>query len=232
MRKRFVGAMIIALLLAAQQFITGARADILLGPFNFASTLFGNTVTESAPGTYAASNWLNVVNTDPGNPGYLTGANFDTGVANIGLEGPVSYTIGYATPIVNGAGDDLGVVVARFSTDSLTIAFSTDGGVTFGPNTVIDSGSAIDSLVEQSYFYAGSGPFGANLFVHPLDLSDFGFAPDAQIDAIRVTGTEQLDLIRVAGFDAGESRDVPEPAALLLLGIGLSCAAAVRRLRA
>ena len=48
----------------------------------------GDTLVESdvsSSSTFRARNWLNVVNSDPGNPGALTGGNFDTGIANIGL---------------------------------------------------------------------------------------------------------------------------------------------------
>lgn len=234
MRTRLVAALLVAVTLWAVQWgVPGARADILLGAFNFSSALFGNTVTPSDGGTHAAENWLNTVNVDPGNPGYLTGANFDTGIANIGLIETPSYTIGYDTPITNGAGDDFGIVVARFSTDPVTIAVSTDGGATFTADAVIAAGSAIDTLETRDYFYAGGGPFSAGLFVHPIDLSDFGLADGAQIDAIRVTTTDEheLDLVRVAGFEREGQQDVPEPTTLFLLGVSLSCAVAARRFR-
>jgi hypothetical protein len=108
-----------------------AYADVALGPVDFNSAQFGNTLLESDGSSHSAHFWLNVVNMDPGNPAYLTGANFNTGIANIGLVGFVSYTIGYSTSIVNKVGVDLGVVVARYSNDFVTIAFSRDGGATF-----------------------------------------------------------------------------------------------------
>ncbi len=195
-------------------------APVGLGGFSFDSNLFGDSLLESDGGTFSAGNWLNVANADPGNPGYLTGAHFNTGIANIGFSGgPISYTIGYGAGILNGAGDDLGVVVARFSTDSFDMEVSTDGGLNFSSAVTIGSGSAVDSGVDRTYFYGGSGPFNSSLFVHSLDLDLFGIGGGASVNAIRITGTTELDLIRAAGFDRAVG--APEPGTLALLGMGL-----------
>src|SRR6185312_8042398 len=140
---------------------TAPASALTLGAFTFNDSQFGNTLLESDNGTFSASNWLNVVNADPGNPAYLTGANVDTGIANIDTP---TYTIGYSTPIVNGTGADIGVIPARYSTDD-TITL-TINGVTqnYGPGLAVDTG------VPASYFYAGGGPFGAELFVTTVDL--------------------------------------------------------------
>jgi hypothetical protein len=113
------------LLLTMVLWVSGVHADVFLGPFNFNAAQFGNSLWEQDGGAHSASNWLNTVNADPGNPGYLTGANFETGIANIGLfGGPRSYNIGYDNPLVNVAGPDFGVVVARFSTNNFLLALS------------------------------------------------------------------------------------------------------------
>jgi hypothetical protein len=185
---------------------------LTLGGFTFNDNQFGNTLVESDGGTFSANNWLNIVNADPGNPAYLTGANVDTGIANIGLGAMPDYTIGYNTPIVNGPGADIGVITARFSVnDTITL---TIGGVTvdYGPDLAVATGVLAD------YFYDGSGPFGAELFVTTVDLSDFGVAAGASVDSITVTGAPELDLIRVAGLG---TTAVPEPASLALLGASL-----------
>src|SRR4029077_5715233 len=121
-------AAIAGLLLGAE-----SALPISLGPFTFNDLQFGDTLAESDGGTFRNLNWLNIVNENPGNPGALTGANFDTGIANIGLNGAPVYTIGYNTVIANNPGADLGIVSARFSSDTFRLEVSTDGINFVGP---------------------------------------------------------------------------------------------------
>lgn len=203
------------LLLAVCLILPVSANAITLGTFNFNDSQFGDTVTASDGGTDANTNWLNVVNSNPGLVGSLTGANFDTGIANIGAPS-VSYTIGYNAGIQNGVGDDIGIVVARYSSDPFDIAFSTDG-VTFGPTVTIGAASAVATGENRTYFYNGGGPFSSQLFVHALDLGNFGIADGASIAAVRITGSTELDLIRAGGLTA-----VPEPSTYILFGMGLA----------
>lgn len=191
-----------------------ASAQTTLDTFVFDDALFGNTLVESDGGSFSFSNWLNTTNVSPGNPGFLTGVGFETGIANIGMTGTPTYTIGYSTPIVNRPGADLGVVVARYTEDFVNLAVSADGSsftssLEFGPQSAFDTG------VHKLYYYGGGGPFDAELFVHAIDLSDFGVGLGDSIVAAKVTGYTQLDLVRVAGFMA-----VPEPGTMLSLGLG------------
>lgn len=207
----------------------GSAQAITLGAFEFDNGEFGDTLLESDGGAFSASNWLNVANADPGNPGYLTGASFDTGIANIGLSGTPSYTIGYTGGVDNGSGDDFGIVTARYSvSDAITIEFSLDG-ITFSGPIVLGSGLAVSTGVNKSYYYGGGGPFDSTLFVTSIDLSDYGFGAGDTIKAARITGSPELDLIRVAGLGAA----VPEPTtwALMIAGFGLA-GAGLRRRRA
>jgi hypothetical protein len=194
---------------------------LTLGSFQFNDSQFGNTLGESDGGTFRNGNWLNVVNANPGNPGALTGANVNTGIANIGFDGnPPIYTIGYNTGIANGAGDDLGIISARFSlNDTWELAVSTDG-ITFSSFMSFGPALGVDTGVMETYFYDGGGPFPATLFVTPIDLSLFGLNPGDTIAAVQITCFQEGDLIRVAGL--GQSSGVPEGGTtLILLGAGL-----------
>ena len=193
-------------------------AQTTLGAFTFNNGLFGNSVTASDGGAFYANNWLNTANTAPGQTAALTGVNFNTGIANIGITGALSYTIGYTSGIVNNAGADLGIVVARFSTDNFFLSVSTDGS-SFSAEQAISGASAVNTGDSRSYFYAGGGPFSAGLFVHSIDLSDFGIANSGSVVAVRVRATTELDLIRAAGF--GNTTVTPEPSTYALMSAGL-----------
>jgi hypothetical protein len=217
-------AIITALLLSAHNGL-----PTTLGGFTFNDLQFGNSLGESDGGAYRNLNWLNIVNANPGNPGALTGANFDTGIANIGQTEPApDYTITYGTPIANATGVDLGIVTARFSkNDTFDLAVSTDGvnftaPIGFGPALAVATG------VGRTYFYGGGGPFDAELFVTPVDLDAFGLGSGATILAVQVTSFPEGDLIRIAGMNS--SSTAPDAGATLtLLGSALAMLAAFRR---
>ena len=124
----------------------------------------------------------------------------------------------YNSSIINGPGADLGVVVARFSTDNFTLAVSTDGGGLFATSQMINGNTGEDSGTTRTYFFqANNGLFTAKLFVHSIDLSSFGLPDGAAVNAVSITSDQQLDLVRVAGFTS-----VPEPSTLTLIVVGAS----------
>lgn len=203
-------------------------APISLGSFTFDDQLFGDSLVESDGGTHRSNNWLNVVSADPGNPAVFTGANFNSGIAN--MIGSVTYTIHYGTSIVNQTGDDFGIVAARFSPDDFFVEVSTDNGATFSSQQVISAAVGVSTGVPTSYYYVGAGPYSATLFVYALDFALFGVADGAGVNAIRIS-SEGGDLIRVGGFTALEETAVPEPATFALMGAALGVLALVRSRR-
>lgn len=198
----------------------GSALALSLGSFNFNAGQMGDYLIESDGGAFRMSNWLNLANADPGNPAALTGANFDTGVANIGF-GP-TYTIGYNSPILDLAGDDVGIVVARFSEDDVQMELF--DGSTWSSAYVLPFGSGVATGEHRNYFYAGGGPYDSELFVHALDLNAYGIT---QLKEIRLTvgpNSGQLDLIRAGGLNP-----VPEPASMAVLAFGAAALARRRR---
>ena len=224
-----------------------ADGQTTLGTFTFNNGLFGNSLVQGDGGAWANNNYLSVAPGNPGSPGYLTGVGFNTGIGNINN---IAYTIGYDTPIFNNGGNDVGVVMARFSANPFSIAFSADG-VSFGAAQTFGTTTAVNSGESRTYRYAGWGSFTANLFVQSIDLSAFGIGAGESVRAVRIIGQQEFDLVRVAGFNSaveeivdlgdgggfrqaligGQTTVTPEPSTYVLMAAGLAGLAAVTRRR-
>ncbi len=212
------------LLLASFAMVVGGGSSfaLTLGSFDFNPYQMGDSLIESDGGTFRAVNYLNMVPGDPGNPGALTGANFDTGIANIGYGSTPIYTIGYNNPILDLAGDDFGIVVARYSEDDVQVELY--DGSAWTQAYILPFQSAYATGEHRNYYYNGYGQTDSELFVHALNLSDLGIS---QVQAARITvgpNSGQLDLVRAGGLNP-----VPEPATMLVVGLGLAALARRRR---
>lgn len=206
----------------------GTASALTLGTFTFNDLQFGNSLEHSDGGELASQFWLNTVNADPGSPGYLTGPNVETGIADIGAYLPAIYTIGYDNYIFNDVGSDLGIIVARLSIDNFQIAVSADG-VNFSTDQLIGAATGEVTGVSRTYFAGGYGPYVADLYVHPIELGEFGITEGSSIRAVRITSHQQGDLIRVAGMNASGVSAVPEPAPLPMVAIGAAAIAILGR---
>jgi hypothetical protein len=108
------------------------------------------------------------------------------------------------------------------------MAVSIDGGNTFSPFVVFSAATASATGVTRNYFYGANstgGPFLASLFVHSIDLSSFGVPLGMTVDAVRLGSGQQVDLIRVAGFQ------VPEPRVATMLAVAIVGVAVIARRR-
>src|SRR5262245_43470728 len=227
-------------------------ATISLGSFNFDPTHFGDSVIQT-PGNSTIlapqRNWFNVVNVDPGVTGALTGPNFNTGLLAAGFaeanpEFIAVRTIGYATPIINRPGPDVGIVLGFEPRVPTFVSVSTDGGQSFLGLDGVPTGAwgnifpagdalhaviaspAIDSGVSMTYYHgdfcqcgpAGMAPRELPLWVQTLDLSGFGIPEGQGVSAVRVLEDDpSFLLLRIAGL---EPAAVPEPSGLIVLGGG------------
>jgi hypothetical protein len=131
--------------------------------------------------------------------------------------------------IINGAGADFAIWEAGAPAEPFLLAVSTDGGVTFSASQSFDT-TPTNPLDTSSGFPTNVG------FV---ELSLFGLAPGAQVDAVRVSGLftgvggSGPDLLAIAALNAGApTGNIPEPATLTVLGLGLAGIAFMRRRRA
>jgi hypothetical protein len=160
---------------------------------------------------------------------YVTGYDLSKGVG-LALSDWAVPGFGDAS-IVNGTGADLIVWEAGAPAESFQLAVSTDGGVTFSSY--------------QSFTTTVTNPLNAtsgyNTNVGYVDLSLFGLAADAKVDAVKIAGLDTgiggsgPDILAVGILNAGSptgnvpGTTVPEPGILLLLGAGVPVFIGARR---
>lgn len=105
---------------------------------------------------------------------------------------------------------------------------STASGATmgFGPSLAAATGAT------RAEYYGDptlrSSGFAASPFVPTVDRAVVGIANGAPIESAGFAGASGLESVRVVSLDAAAVAEVPEPASLALLGIGMLAAACLR----
>jgi len=185
--------------------------------FTFNDAQLGNTLLESDGGTFRNSNWLNIVNANPGNPGALTGANFDTAspisVWAVRLS-TLSVTI---QPLRTGLVRTLESFSARFSvSDTFNLAVSTDGIKLYSVHGFRARARRDHRWSRGITFMPAMAHSPLLSSLHRWTSTYFGLAAGATISAVRISALPEGDLIRVAGINA-----IPEPSSILLISSGM-----------
>ena len=149
-------------------------AQETIGPFQI------EQAPESATGSVTGV-WGNVVNTPVTvNEAFSGFSIIDDGWINVGAGS--FYEATFNPPVVNGTGPDIVVFDARYDSGAYTLRTSYDGfTATWVPTNWVDTG------VDRSYYYGGTGPASADVWGVEVDLSDLGIPDGASASAIRVT---------------------------------------------
>jgi hypothetical protein len=196
--------------------------SVVIDSTHFANTVIDSSLSETSlvfgPGTAFTFGPFTTAESIP----WVTGSDLTVGLA-LG-EGPTGGVADFIVPafslasIVNGAGADFAVWEAGDPSEPFLMSVSTDGGASFSANL------AYDTAVTNPL--ATTPPFNVNIAF--VNLDDFGLAPGAAVDAIKLSGVftgiggSGPDLLALAALNAGPpTGNIPEPGTLLLLGLGL-----------
>jgi hypothetical protein len=166
----------------------------------------------------AVINWMNVKNADISISDAFSGMSvIDDGLGNIPTNSVIEMTFAPGTAL-NKPGTDLVLFEARFTEGSYLLSTSYDG---YNSSVSIVQSNFVFTGLNRAYYYGlNSGPFTAQVWGAPIDLSQLGVPLGQYVNKIRLIAiTNGADPLGIG------SLSIPEPVTLLLLGIG---AAALR----
>ena len=176
------GLMLSFLLMGSPEVAASGGGQI--GPFAIeAAPVEANVVFGAVP----TADWLNVVNVPVTVEEAFTDPDvMDTGFANVPRvnTSDVHVELRFASGVVNGPGPDLLIVAARFSATAFGLRSAHDA---FGQQLYVSSTAFVDTGENRLYYYGQTvGPYEADVFAAPVDLSDLNVPECAVVDTFRL----------------------------------------------
>jgi hypothetical protein len=199
--------------------------------FSACSLVYGETIGSweilSAPTSatfqtgnpIAAINWINVNNVNISISDAFSGMSvINDGLGNIPSNSIIEMTFAPGTAL-NVPGNDLVLFEARFTAGSYLLSTSYDSY-----NSSIQPNFVFTGLNRAYYYGLNWGPFSAQVWGAPIDLSQLGVPLGQYVNKIRLIATTNgADPLGIG------SLSIPEPASAVLIGAGLFFVRARRR---
>ena len=186
-------------------FLAASAAMLMAGSAQAATTIAGFTFTSTATSLIESSG----IYTTQGGPLATVLTDSDAGTYAVSTDPAAFLRLGFASGILNGAGDDFVVFTlgsfAQFDAD---------------PVSVTVNGVQIKRSPVSTGTFSG-GPAFANLNAAAFDLSEFGLGTGSSISEIRIGNRVAPPLISFVGVL--NTAVVPEPSTwmLMIMGFGL-----------
>ncbi len=182
-----------------------------IGPWDIRSAPVSATFQSGDP--LAIIQWININNADIPIAEAFTGMSvIDDGLGNIPSGSVIEMTFEPGKAL-NISGNDVVLFEARFTPGSYRLFTSYDGLSTF---LNVDLTDFTYTGIQRDYYYGLNwGPFSAEVWAVPIDLSQLGIPIGVSVETIRlVTTSNGADPLGVG------SLTIPEPATICLLGLG------------